>query len=180
MSKYQSKTVTFGGRDFTLFSLDGVTWSSRKDELQVIQERHDSQRVTLAQIRGEGTEEEVNAPAKADEGEAEEETPSAPRAAGPNRKPQQQPGRSPFAKRPIPDTEKSSERHAAIEKILSAAAEESIPAAIKSKRGTTDAKSVSKGAAKAEVVMSKAAKGAKKPKAAAAAKGKTRAKSAAA
>ena len=42
--KYQTKKVVFNGEELELYSLDGFTWSSRKDELPVIQERHETDR----------------------------------------------------------------------------------------------------------------------------------------
>ncbi len=51
--KYLSKTVPFGGKELKLFSIDGLTWSTRKDELLVIKERHDAEKVTAAQLKGE-------------------------------------------------------------------------------------------------------------------------------
>jgi len=51
--KYLTKTVSFGTTKLTLFSIDGTTWSSRKEELHVIQDRHDAAKVTAAHLRGE-------------------------------------------------------------------------------------------------------------------------------
>ena len=51
--KYLTKTVKFGEKQFTLFSLDGVTWSSRKDELHMILERQELERKSFNQIIGE-------------------------------------------------------------------------------------------------------------------------------
>ena len=45
--KYLTKQVQFGGVSFTLYSLDGVTWSSKKEELEEIHERHERQRQVL-------------------------------------------------------------------------------------------------------------------------------------
>lgn len=56
--KYLSKSIKFGGATMTLYSLDGFTWSSRKNELLEIKERHDRERVTMADIRGESSAEE--------------------------------------------------------------------------------------------------------------------------
>ena len=50
--KYLTKSTSFGNKKLTLYSLDGLTWSSRCDELEVIKERHEAQRVTFAQIKG--------------------------------------------------------------------------------------------------------------------------------
>lgn len=52
-SKYLTKTVKFGEKQFTLFSLDGVTWSSRRDELHMILERQEQERKSFNQIIGE-------------------------------------------------------------------------------------------------------------------------------
>ena len=60
-SKYMSKTVHFGGKQLTLYSLDGCTWSTKKDELQAILERHEADKVTAAHLRGEVLEGEAYA-----------------------------------------------------------------------------------------------------------------------
>jgi hypothetical protein len=60
--KFQSKSVLFGGKPLTLFSIDGITWSTRKDELAAIHERHEAQKVTAAHLRGEAGEEGAPAP----------------------------------------------------------------------------------------------------------------------
>lgn len=52
-SKYLSKSVKFGSKQLTLYSLDGNTWSSRKDELHQILERHDQERAAFNQMIGE-------------------------------------------------------------------------------------------------------------------------------
>ena len=54
--KILTKTTKFGSSTVTLYSLDGATWSSRKDELPIIMERHEAQKVTAAQLRGEAPE----------------------------------------------------------------------------------------------------------------------------
>lgn len=46
-SKYMTKTTSFGGSSLTLYSIDGVTWSTRKDELDKIKERQEKERVLL-------------------------------------------------------------------------------------------------------------------------------------
>ena len=52
-SKYSQKTVRFGGKEITLFSLDGITWSSRKEELEAIMERHEQEKASFGgQIKG--------------------------------------------------------------------------------------------------------------------------------
>lgn len=65
--KYLSKSVKFAGKQVTLYSLDGATWSTRKEELHQILERQEAERVSFNQLLGE---------AKAKEGQ-EEETESA-------------------------------------------------------------------------------------------------------
>lgn len=55
-ARLQKKLVRFGAKEVTLWSLDGVTWSSRKDELESIKERQESQKVTAAHLRGEAQE----------------------------------------------------------------------------------------------------------------------------
>lgn len=50
-SNYLTKTVDFNDSKLTLYSLDGATWSSRKDELQVIKTRYEESRVTFQEIR---------------------------------------------------------------------------------------------------------------------------------
>lgn len=51
--KYLSKTVKFAGKNMTLYSLDGMTWSSRKDELHQILERQDQERAAFNQMIGD-------------------------------------------------------------------------------------------------------------------------------
>lgn len=46
--KLLSKTVVFGGKELKMYSLDGNTWSSRKDELQLIKERFENARLSLS------------------------------------------------------------------------------------------------------------------------------------
>ncbi len=50
--KYITKTVKFGGKELVLYSIDGMTWSTRRNELQAVKERHEAQRVTLNDIKG--------------------------------------------------------------------------------------------------------------------------------
>lgn len=40
---FLTKKVPFGGKEMTLYSIDGVTWSTRPDELQSIIERHSNE-----------------------------------------------------------------------------------------------------------------------------------------
>ncbi|MCI5064727.1 hypothetical protein MRY87_03265 [bacterium] len=49
--RYLTKTVRFDGEEHTLFSIDGATWSSRKEELSQIQDRYEDGRVTFEEIR---------------------------------------------------------------------------------------------------------------------------------
>ena len=46
-AKIQKKTVTFAGKSYTLFSLDGSTWSTNADELPLIVERLRAQRESV-------------------------------------------------------------------------------------------------------------------------------------
>lgn len=48
-AKYISKKVRFGAKEFTMWSIDGVTWSTRKEELMLIAERHEAERLKLMQ-----------------------------------------------------------------------------------------------------------------------------------
>lgn len=57
--KYLSKTVNFGGKTLTLFSVDGTTWSSRKQELLEIKERQERDKVSFAAIKEENGETRV-------------------------------------------------------------------------------------------------------------------------
>ncbi len=51
--KYLSKGVKFAGKQVTLYSLDGATWSTRKEELHQILERQEAERVSFNQLLGE-------------------------------------------------------------------------------------------------------------------------------
>ena len=57
--KYLSKTVAFGGKTLTLFSIDGQTWSSRKQELLEIKERQERDKVSFVAIKEENGETRV-------------------------------------------------------------------------------------------------------------------------
>jgi hypothetical protein len=46
-NELQKKIVQFGGKTLTLFSLDGLTWSSRAAELTDIKIRHENERLSL-------------------------------------------------------------------------------------------------------------------------------------
>lgn len=65
--KYLTKKVKFGGKDLTLFSIDGATWSSRKDELVQIIERHENEKLTFGEIRGQMSANKPIAPKKSPE-----------------------------------------------------------------------------------------------------------------
>lgn len=49
--KYLSKSVVLGAKTITLFSIDGTTWSSRKDELQAIIARHEAQKASFGKLK---------------------------------------------------------------------------------------------------------------------------------
>lgn len=50
---YKSKKVSVGEQMLTLYSIDGHTWSSRKEELLEIQERHLAERLNFGgEIKG--------------------------------------------------------------------------------------------------------------------------------
>ena len=70
--KYLTKSVKFGTKTVTLYSIDGTTWSSRAEELEAIQMRHEQERVTFAQIKGEARPEA----AEEETAEAEEAQPA--------------------------------------------------------------------------------------------------------
>lgn len=73
--KFQSKVVRFGSHSITLFSIDGVTWSTRRDELQRILERHEQERLGLANLKdpsgGAGKGKPAKGPKKAAASDAE-------------------------------------------------------------------------------------------------------------
>lgn len=70
-AKYLSKIVTFGGKKITLFSIDGTTWSSKKDELHEIQERQERQRLALQGLKPEEDPKEEPEEEKEEEREVE-------------------------------------------------------------------------------------------------------------
>ena len=50
---YQKKVVNYSGKQVVLFSLDGQIWSTRKEELKSIMERHATERASYGgQITG--------------------------------------------------------------------------------------------------------------------------------
>lgn len=51
-AKYISKVVKFGGKELTLFSIDGTTWSTKRTELEAIRERQEAQRANLLSGKG--------------------------------------------------------------------------------------------------------------------------------
>lgn len=65
--KYLTKKIKFNGKDMTLYSIDGCTWSSRKDELCQIIERHESEKLTFGEIRGQMSANKPIAPKKSPE-----------------------------------------------------------------------------------------------------------------
>lgn len=65
--KYLTKKVRFNGKDMTLYSVDGCTWSSRRDELTQIIERHESEKLTFGEIRGQLSANKPIAPKKSPE-----------------------------------------------------------------------------------------------------------------
>lgn len=52
-AKYLTKTVKFAGQNLILYSLDGLTWSTKRAELQAIKERQESQRAILMDVKDE-------------------------------------------------------------------------------------------------------------------------------
>jgi len=78
--RYLSKKVKFGPKEFTMWSIDGVTWSTRKEELTMIQDRHEAERQKLMQGVAERVAEErknkpVVAAAAVEAGTVEEDGP---------------------------------------------------------------------------------------------------------
>lgn len=83
-NKFLTKTVRFGTKTVTLFSIDGHTWSSRRSELHTIKERQEAQRVTLGDIKEEDEQRPAPEAAESDDGpvevvseDAAEESPTA-------------------------------------------------------------------------------------------------------
>ncbi len=64
---YLTKEIKFGSQKLVLFSLDGCTWSSRKNELLEIQERHEREKIKYSDIKGTEAEEEKDTTAKPEE-----------------------------------------------------------------------------------------------------------------
>lgn len=51
--RYQKKVIAFGGKKVTLWSIDGITWSTRKNELLNVIERQEEERAKFGgQIKG--------------------------------------------------------------------------------------------------------------------------------
>ncbi len=69
-AKFLTKSATFGGKAIALWSLDGVTWSTRKEELQTIHDRHEAERLKTIQHIGEVLSDERT---KAQKAEAEDD-----------------------------------------------------------------------------------------------------------
>jgi hypothetical protein len=52
--KYLTKIQKFAGQEVTLYSIDGATWSTRREELGEILERHERERVTFGgELKGQ-------------------------------------------------------------------------------------------------------------------------------
>lgn len=51
-ANFLKREVKFGGKTVVLYSIDGNTWSTRKDELQAIIDRHEAEKVTFGEIKG--------------------------------------------------------------------------------------------------------------------------------
>ncbi len=49
---YETRETTFAGETIVLYSIDGVTWSTRKEELAEIMERHEYERTTFGDVKG--------------------------------------------------------------------------------------------------------------------------------
>lgn len=73
--KYLTKTVKFGGKDLILYSLDGMTWSTRRMELMAVKERHEAQRVTFNEIKGIAAAEEEQKDTAAEQEESTSDEP---------------------------------------------------------------------------------------------------------
>lgn len=71
--KYLTKSVTFSGKEITLFSLDGLTWSTRRSELLTIKERQERDRVSFAALKEEDGETRIIPRQKEEEVEVESE-----------------------------------------------------------------------------------------------------------
>ena len=57
--KYLTKSVSFAGKEITLYSLDGLTWSTRRSELLAIKERQERDKVSFAALKEENGETQV-------------------------------------------------------------------------------------------------------------------------
>lgn len=68
--KYLTKTVKFGSGFLTMYSIDGTTWSTRKEELHQIIARHEAERQKLAQLK---VDENAEKGAKSDDAAESEE-----------------------------------------------------------------------------------------------------------
>jgi hypothetical protein len=71
-SQFMTKTTSFGGKKVVMFSIDGLVWSTRKDELAGIKNRLDNQKVTLElapkEEEGKSSEEEKSEEKEIDDG----------------------------------------------------------------------------------------------------------------
>lgn len=53
-AQFLTKTTSFGGKKLVMYSIDGAVWSTRKDELAIIKDRLDNQRISLEVTPKEG------------------------------------------------------------------------------------------------------------------------------
>lgn len=71
-SQFMTKTTSFGGKKVVMFSIDGLVWSTRKEELAGIKNRLDNQKVTLdltpKEEEGKSSEEEKTEEKDIDDG----------------------------------------------------------------------------------------------------------------
>lgn len=91
-NKFLNKVIRFAGKDVTVYSLDGVTWSTRRNELVELQERLERERVSFAALKegdgaavAEGTAPIVAAEDHKDEDDLPIDDDQPPRVAGPGR-----------------------------------------------------------------------------------------------
>ena len=63
---YLTKTIRYAGKEVSLYSIDGLVWSTRKEELEQILERHQNERASFGdQIVGGPQSRAASARAKA-------------------------------------------------------------------------------------------------------------------
>ncbi len=53
-AQFLTKTTSFGGKKLVMYSIDGAVWSTRKEELAIIKDRLDNQKITLEVTPKEG------------------------------------------------------------------------------------------------------------------------------